>query len=62
MSVGQDAALRKSGALIASGLVVELVSFTVIHPMAFIGFAVLGGGLMAAGMLLFVVSTRTGSS
>jgi hypothetical protein len=48
--------LRWAGFLIAVGLIVQLTTFIWIHPLAFIGFAVIGCPLTAAGIFLFLYS------
>jgi hypothetical protein len=48
--------LRWAGCLIAVGLIIQLTTFIWIHPLAFIGFAVIGCPLVAAGVLLFLHS------
>jgi len=48
--------LRWAGFLIAVGLIIQLTTFIWIHPLAFIGFAVIGCPLVAAGVLLFLYS------
>ena len=48
--------LRWAGFLIALGLIVQLMTFIWIHPLAFIGFAVVGCPLTGAGILLFLYS------
>lgn len=46
--------IRWAGLLIGLGLVVQLLSFIWIHPLAFIAFAVIGCPLVAAGVLLYL--------
>lgn len=48
--------LRAAGVLIILGLSVELLSLVRIHPLAFMGFLLVGGGLLAAGVVLYLVS------
>jgi hypothetical protein len=48
--------LQLSGVLIILGLAVELLSLIRIHPLAFMGFLLVGGGLLAAGVILYLVS------
>ena len=48
--------LRVSGVLIILGLSVELLSLIRIHPLAFMGFLLVGGGLLAAGVVLYLFS------
>ena len=48
-----EVALRLGGLLVAAGLLVQLGSFFWNHPLAFIAFAVVGGGLLLVGFALF---------
>ena len=48
--------LRVSGVLIILGLAVELLSLIRIHPLAFLGFLFVGGGLLIAGVVLYLYS------
>jgi hypothetical protein len=48
--------LRWAGLLIAVGLIVQLLTFIWVHPLAFIAFGVAGCPLVAAGVLLFLYS------
>jgi hypothetical protein len=48
--------LRLSAALVMLGLLVEIASLTWRHPTAFIVFFIVGGTLMAAGILWFLYS------
>ena len=48
--------LRWAGFLIAVGLIVQLITFIWVHPLAFIAFAVAGCPLVAAGVLLYLYS------
>ena len=48
--------LRKAGLLTAVGLVIQLMTFIWIHPLAFIAFAVISCPLVVAGVLLFLYS------
>ncbi|HZS08012.1 MAG TPA: hypothetical protein VFD58_24470 [Blastocatellia bacterium] len=48
--------LRISGSLIIAGLLVELVTLRWSHPTAFLFFLLLGGALMAGGILLYLYS------
>jgi len=52
-----EGALRRGGALVAAGLVMQLASFLWNHPLAFIAFAVVGGGLVAGGMFVFLAAS-----
>jgi len=51
--------LRIAGILIILGLVVELISLSWSHPTAFLFFVIVGGMLMAAGMLFYLYSLVT---
>ena len=53
---GIERRLQISGALIALGLVVELVSLLWSHPTAFLLFLLLGGSLMCAGIVIYLTS------
>jgi hypothetical protein len=48
--------LRISGVLIVLGLVVEALSLIRIHPLAFLGFMFVGGGLLVAGIAIYLYS------
>ncbi len=48
--------LRISGVLIILGLVVEALSLIRIHPLSFLAFMFIGGGLLAAGVLTYLYS------
>ncbi len=48
--------IQISAGLVMSGIVVEIASLTWRHPTAFIVFVMVGGLLMAAGMLWFLYS------
>ena len=48
--------LRISGVLIILGLVVEALSLIRIHPLSFLGFMFIGGGLLAAGVVIYLYS------
>ena len=52
--------LRLSAALIAAGVLVQLASFLWNHPLAFVLFGVGGGGLMAAGLAVFLLAAVKG--
>ena len=52
--------LQVSGALVVSGLVVELATLFWNHPVSFFLFLVPGAGLMIAGMSLYLWSVVTG--
>jgi len=48
--------LRLAGTLVVLGLLVEFVSLLKSHPLAFIVFLVVGGLLIAAGILIYLYS------
>jgi hypothetical protein len=48
--------LRIAGSLILAGLLVELLTLKWSHPTAFLFFLMLGGSLIAIGMLLYLYS------
>jgi hypothetical protein len=48
--------LRVSGVLIILGLLVEALSLIRTHPLSFLGFMFIGGGLLAAGVLIYLYS------
>jgi hypothetical protein len=59
MSVEKDGPsrmFRLSGLLLVAGLLTEAVSLHWVHPLAFMGFIVVGGAFLAAGVLLFLYS------
>ena len=47
---------RWASILVAAGLLVQLGTFSVVHPLAFVGFLVVGCPLAAAGIVLYLVS------
>jgi hypothetical protein len=48
--------LRISGILIALGLLVEALSLMRVHPLAFLGFMFVGGGLLVIGIAVYLYS------
>jgi len=52
--------LRMSGVLIVLGLIVEALSLGWIHPLAFMGFMIVGGALLIAGVAVYLLSLVTG--
>jgi hypothetical protein len=48
--------IRWSGLLIVVGLLLQMLTLPLTHPLAFVGFIVLGCPLVAAGMLFFLYS------
>ena len=56
MSALMERRLRISGMLIVLGLLVEALSLIRIHPLAFLGFMFVGGGLLVAGIAIYLYS------
>jgi hypothetical protein len=56
MAALMERRLRISGMLILLGLVVEALSLIRIHPLAFLGFMFVGGGLLVAGIVIYLYS------
>ena len=54
--------LRISGLLIVLGLLVEGFSLIRIHPLAFLSFMFIGGGLLVAGIAIYLYSVVSISS
>jgi hypothetical protein len=54
--LGFPRSFRISGLLLLLGLSTEAVSLFWVHPIAFIAFFVVGGTLLALGVLLFLYS------
>jgi hypothetical protein len=48
--------VRISGVLIILGLVVEALSLIRIHPLSFLAFMFIGGGLLVAGVVTYLYS------
>jgi hypothetical protein len=42
--------------LIGAGLLVQLASLLVVHPLAFMGFLMIGCALMLAGIVMYLLS------
>ncbi|HET9402772.1 MAG TPA: hypothetical protein VFO34_17635 [Candidatus Acidoferrales bacterium] len=47
-------ALRVSGLLLVIGLLIELISLHFNHPLSFLGFMFVGGGLIVLGVLVYL--------
>jgi hypothetical protein len=58
MSALMEHRLRISGMLIVPGLLVEAL----IHPLAFLGFMFVGGGLLVAGIAIYLYSLVSDAS
>jgi hypothetical protein len=56
MAAPTERRLRISGILIVLGLLVEALSLIRIHPLEFLGFMFVGGGLLGAGMAIYLYS------
>jgi hypothetical protein len=48
--------IKWAGLMIALGLIVQVLTFAWIHPLAFLAFLVLGCPLVGAGVLLYLYS------
>jgi hypothetical protein len=48
--------IRFSGILVIAGLLIELVTLHWAHPTAFIFFLIFGGGLVALGIGVYLIS------
>jgi hypothetical protein len=46
--------IRLSGLLVVVGLLLQMLTLPMTHPLAFVGFILLGCPLVAAGMLFFL--------
>ena len=57
---GMDTRLRRAGILIAVGLLVQVASLLLSHPLAFVGFLAIGCPLVAAGIVLFLLGLVSG--
>jgi predicted membrane channel-forming protein YqfA (hemolysin III family) len=51
--------LRLAGLLVGLGLLIEAVSLYWRHPTAFLVFLLLGGSLVAVGVVLYLISIAT---
>jgi len=54
--------IRLAGLLLIAGLLVELGSLHWSHPTAFLFFLLLGGALMAAGIVIYLLSLVSAES
>ena len=52
--------LRWSGVLIAAGLLVQIATLHVLHPLAFVAYIVVACPLMGAGILVFLLAILQG--
>jgi hypothetical protein len=48
--------IRWASLLIGAGLLVQLASLLIVHPLAFVAFLIVGCPLMAAGIVLYLLS------
>jgi len=48
--------IRWASLLVGAGLLVQLASLLVVHPLAFVAFLMIGCPLMAAGIVLYLFS------
>ncbi len=51
-----EAKLRRAGLIVALGLLLQFLSLLPLHPLAFIAFVGLGVPVMAAGVILYLLS------
>jgi hypothetical protein len=56
ISTPMERRIRWSGLRIVAGLVLQMFSLPWTHPLAFVGFLLIGCPLLAAGILLFLYS------
>jgi hypothetical protein len=54
--------IRLAGILLIAGLVVELITLRWSHPTAFLFFLLLGGTLMALGIIIYLFSLVSAES
>ena len=52
--------IRRASILIAAGLLVQLGTLSVNHPLAFMGFVLLGCPLLGTGIILYLLSLLPG--
>lgn len=52
--------LRWAGCLVALGLVVQVATSTIVHPLAFVAFLIIACPLTVGGILLFLWAIVTG--
>jgi len=55
-SIKMERRLQISGLLVITGLIVELATLKWSHPTAFLAFIILGGLLLAAGIIFYLYS------
>ena len=55
-STRMEKGIRLAGILLIAGLLVELVTLRWSHPTAFLFFLLLGGALMALGIVVYLLS------
>ena len=51
--------IRRSGLLIACGLVMQMITLIWVHPLAFMAFLLIGCPLVGAGIVLFLYAIVT---
>ena len=54
--------VRISSLLVAAGLLVQILTETIVHPLSFVLFLVIGCPLMAAGVGYFLLALVSGRS
>ncbi len=57
---GIENRIRWASILIGAGLIIQLGSFLVVHPLAFVAFLLVGCPLVIAGILLYLFSLVSG--
>jgi hypothetical protein len=53
--------IRWASLLIGAGLAIQLGTFLIVHPLAFVAFIAVGCPLVAAGILLYLISLASGT-
>jgi hypothetical protein len=48
--------IKTAGVLVGAGLIVQLLTFTRLHPLAFVAFLGIGCPLVGAGIVLYLLS------
>jgi predicted membrane channel-forming protein YqfA (hemolysin III family) len=56
LSASTSTRLRMAGAFVLAGLVVEALSLWWNHPLAFVAFLVIGGLLLAIGIVIYLLA------
>ena len=56
MPEGLESRIKWASAMIGAGLLVQVASLVPVHPLAFVAFLIVGCPLMAAGIVIYLVS------